>query len=359
MDAKVRYNAERISRTEIARAHNEAVHARYDDDELVTGYRWALSSRHEIVDEYTMLAEIDNGAGPGVYRKGEVPDQPVHPNCLCDLIAYYGETPGQATFATVNEYLNDQDDRTRAAMIGKANAASPVLYQRALDSRGISFAERTAAERRRVPGELIEDKKDLHSGAESGILDNKGGGALGFKRIEGEITNQRNLEVINPKFGTSGEYNFNCGNCTVANELRRQGYDVEALPTVIFADGNFKGMYIEDLADMFDGATVQYASTVSTTDVASEMIPRVERGILKWGEGARGAIFGEWDNDKGGSHLFSLEIRNGAVKYDDGQTGKENVNHLERMKPQTVRYVRLDSTTPNDKVINAVQNRRQ
>jgi hypothetical protein len=31
---------------------------------------------------------------------------------------------------------------------------------------------RTVAERRRVPREPIEDKKELHSGAESGILDN-------------------------------------------------------------------------------------------------------------------------------------------------------------------------------------------
>jgi hypothetical protein len=111
-----------------------------------------------------MLAEIDNGAGPGVYRKGEVPDQPVHPNCLCDLIAYYGETPGRATFATVKKYLNEQDDRVRAAMIGKANAASPVLYQRALDRRGISFEERTAAQRRRIPDELLVERAAVSDG---------------------------------------------------------------------------------------------------------------------------------------------------------------------------------------------------
>jgi hypothetical protein len=54
-------------------------------------------------------------------------------------------------------------------MIGKANAASQVLYKRGLERRGISFE--AGATRRRVPGELIKDKKDLHSGAESGILD--------------------------------------------------------------------------------------------------------------------------------------------------------------------------------------------
>jgi len=56
--------------------------------------------------------------------------------------------------------------------------------------------------------------------------------------------------------------------------------------------------------------------------------------------------------------FFSLEVRNGAVKYDDGQLGMENVKHLESMKPQTVKYVRLDNTKPNDKVLKVVKNRR-
>jgi hypothetical protein len=58
------------------------------------------------------------------------------------------------------------------------------------------------------------------------------------------------------------------------------------------------------------------------------------------------------------SEDHSLVVRNGVVKYADGQIGKENVKHLENMKPQTVKYVRLDNTKPNDKVLNAVKNRR-
>jgi len=32
---------------------------------------------------------------------------------------------------------------------------------------------------------------------------------------------------------------------------------------------------------------------------------------------------------------------------------------LEKMKPQSIQYVRLDNTKPNDKVTTAVKNRRQ
>ena len=89
------------------------------------------------------------------------------------------------------------------------------------------------------------------------------------------------------------------------------------------------------------------------------MIQKVERDVLAWGEGARGAIRGEWvwNDYKDPGHLFSLKVRNNAVMYDDGQIGKENVKHLEVMKPQSIQYVRLDNTKPNDKVLNAVKNR--
>jgi len=115
-------------------------------------------------------------------------------------------------------------------------------------------------------------------------------------------------------------------------------------------------MSTEELAGMFDGATVRYAALLSPTDAISEMIQIVEQDILTWGEGARGAIRGERvGSDKG--HVFSLEVRNGAVRYDDGQLGRDNVKLLERMKPQSIKYVRLDNLQPNDKVTTVVKNR--
>jgi len=174
-----------------------------------------------------------------------------------------------------------------------------------------------------------------------------------LRRIEGTWSNQENLEAVNPDYWTRDEkYTYNCGNCAVANELRRQGYDVEARPNL-----TGKGLHIDELTEMFDGATVQRAAKLSTTEDAHEMIAKIEQDILTWGDGARGAIRGEW-TISGKGHIFSLEVCNGAVRYDDGQSGKENVKHLQRMKAQTVEYVRLDNTKPNNKVTNFVKNRR-
>jgi len=174
-----------------------------------------------------------------------------------------------------------------------------------------------------------------------------------LKRIEGEWSNREHLEAINPDYWTGDEgYINNCGNCTVANELRRQGYDVEARPGY--------GMRTSELADMFEGANVQRVERISTTEDVREMAQKIEQDILSWGEGARGAIRGDWLlwPDAYPGHLFSLEVRDGVVKYDDGQKGKEDVKYVEQMKPQSIQYVRLDNTKPNDKVLKAVRNRR-
>jgi hypothetical protein len=170
-----------------------------------------------------------------------------------------------------------------------------------------------------------------------------------LKLIEGVWSNQEHLEAINPHLWTRDDgFTNNCGNCAVANELRRRGYDVEARQGL--------GMTLDEFADMFDGAAVRNASKLSMTNAPDEMISNIEQDVLAWGEGARGAIRGEWVIS-GRGHLFSLEVRNGVVMYDNGQSGKGGVKHLERMKPQSIQYVRLDNTTPNDRVMNAVKNR--
>jgi hypothetical protein len=171
---------------------------------------------------------------------------------------------------------------------------------------------------------------------------------LDFKRIEGEHSIQQDLAAVNPDFPQPG-HTRNCGNCAIAYELRRKGYDVEA------KDGD--DSYIGDFVGMFDGAKIQRSTTLSKTDDAHEMARKIEQDILSWGEGARGVIRGNWlSNDWG--HYFSAEVRSGKVMFVDGQIGEDNVRYLEHMKPRNIDYVRLDNTMPTDNVKKAVKNRR-
>lgn len=93
---KQRYNAERIVRTEDARAYNQAFHAENLQDEDVVGFRSVLSSAHVVRDICDWWATANlYGMGPGVFPKEDGPDMPHHPNCMCSLEPVYaGEVPG-------------------------------------------------------------------------------------------------------------------------------------------------------------------------------------------------------------------------------------------------------------------------
>ena len=81
---KARYNAERIARTETARAYADGQMLRYKNDEDVVALKWVLSSRHPRYDICDFYANADlYGLGKGVYPKDKFPTLPAHPHCMC------------------------------------------------------------------------------------------------------------------------------------------------------------------------------------------------------------------------------------------------------------------------------------
>ena len=89
---KTRYYAERIARTESARAYYEGQMAEAKTDPDIWGFRWVLSTAHvhgkSDCDCYeNSMANM--GYGRGVYPKDEVPELPAHPNCMCHLEKIY------------------------------------------------------------------------------------------------------------------------------------------------------------------------------------------------------------------------------------------------------------------------------
>jgi len=83
------------------------------------------------------------------------------------LVPYVGELPEKTTFKTFRDYLVAQPDRKRADIIGKANAANPVLYRRGLEKRGLDPDNPGVT--RRIPAEIIL-QKNLENGGEGGIF---------------------------------------------------------------------------------------------------------------------------------------------------------------------------------------------
>lgn len=83
---KARYHAERIARTENARAYADGQMNRFLDDEDIVAFQWKLSSRHPRYDICDFYANADlYGLGKGVYPKDKFPRLPAHPHCMCHI----------------------------------------------------------------------------------------------------------------------------------------------------------------------------------------------------------------------------------------------------------------------------------
>lgn len=116
--------AERIARTEGARARYDAFIARNGEDEDVVAYKWKLGSRHPAEDICDMYANADlYGLGKGVFPKDKATAQPAHPHCLCHYAPVYepeikGKERSYRGEKNGNAWLKNQPLSLRQAILG-------------------------------------------------------------------------------------------------------------------------------------------------------------------------------------------------------------------------------------------------
>lgn len=125
VNEKSRYVAERIVRTEMARAYADGFLRKAMDDEDVVAIRFKLGTRHPKFDICDLYAGADlYGLGKGVYPKDKVPSLPVHPHCLCRYVELYvGEVDlskeRNQTQAGGNKWLEGLSEVRRAEVLGQ------------------------------------------------------------------------------------------------------------------------------------------------------------------------------------------------------------------------------------------------
>jgi hypothetical protein len=121
IDHKSRYNAERVARTEIARAWGQSFFNSALDDDMVIGYRWMTSSRHPNYDicDFHENANL-YGMGAGIYPKESGPSYPAHPHCLCVLVEVFeGEAVNKGFNPKAGQkHLERLDPMERKALLG-------------------------------------------------------------------------------------------------------------------------------------------------------------------------------------------------------------------------------------------------
>ncbi len=123
---KSRYVAERIARTEGARAWYDGFQAQYGTDDRVPAYRWRLGSRHPHFDICDLYAEADlYGLGKGIFPKDKAPPLPAHPHCLCHYSPIYaselaGKKEKDQVQAGGMDFINKMKPIDRMALLGRA-----------------------------------------------------------------------------------------------------------------------------------------------------------------------------------------------------------------------------------------------
>ena len=144
------------------------------------------------------------------------------------------------------------------------------------------------------------------------------------------------------------DYSSNCQRCVMAYEMRRQGYDVIALPT-------YKG-------DEMPYGNNMYAALGNITPKkvggrnATDNFNNIESKMKEWGEGSRAILEVVWSGSMGSGHVVNLEYKNGVLHYYDAQDKKRDIgiqalkHTLSRAKPRLTAIVRTDTATVTEEM---------
>ena len=121
---RTRYFADRIARTEMARAYQDGFLLKWDNNDDCIAYQWRLSGRHPRYDICDLYAKANlYGMGPGIFPKDKVPRLPAHPHCMCFLKPVIrgmidNETPIDRIEEGGREYLGSVSLHHRQMLLG-------------------------------------------------------------------------------------------------------------------------------------------------------------------------------------------------------------------------------------------------
>lgn len=128
--ANARYAAERLARTETARVQVQAAKSMFNKYDYKYVMWYAEGQACKVCRE---IAEKDNNWGPGIYKLKDVPDIPMHPNCMCSIGAYWIDkekgdvnlSDEQLVSRYLNESLSEKLGAEDAAALAKILSQAP------------------------------------------------------------------------------------------------------------------------------------------------------------------------------------------------------------------------------------------
>ena len=169
-----------------------------------------------------------------------------------------------------------------------------------------------------------------------------------FNRKRDIASPDADMTACNLKYSKGGVYKNNCISCALAYDLRRRGYDVEAMPIDTTSATN--GSLPVQLG-FYKGEKLETFEVPKDPDVA---VKQFSNRILKYGDDSRGMLRIRWENGDG--HAVVWEVDDGSVVVRDPQNNTivDLSDYVRRAK--TFYYFRTDNLDPTEKVTRFVKN---
>ena len=179
-------------------------------------------------------------------------------------------------------------------------------------------------------GYKLYQNRDLLFNKSIGDLDFKDfDQSLGFKKISKKTSIMSDIKNINPNFSPyNRETSMNCGNCTLAFEMRRRGYDVSAR-------GNSNGMKISHFGEFFTGLKSESFIQFDPSEKILQSSGREKGSLVKdlissniskqYKDNASGALFFPHTY---GAHWINWVKEGSSVKFYDGQNPNIDLDSL-------------------------------
>ena len=190
---------------------------------------------------------------------------------------------------------------------------------------------------------------------------------IGIKRGKEMTFEEANELQGNINFSKSHEYGVNCQSCVVANELRRRGYDVTALPNLqkagnipyeLSSKTNWAWIDPETMATPVKKRAGGVYDVTRTGALKSKNISALTKEIIELAkEPGRYHIDFSWKSGNSG-HIITLEkLVNGKIVLYDPQNGKI-VNWADISKRIKLQYgvnvLRVDNLLVNTDIIDGI-----
>lgn len=178
-----------------------------------------------------------------------------------------------------------------------------------------------------------------------------------YNKITGSHDIDKDLKDSNPHYREGREYRENCQRCVWAYDMRRRGYDVEALAAPSGADTLSYMRNPKGWPEVAKNGRNELITPAGRTGAAIRK--SIETQMAEWGDGSRGIVRVQWQKKNYG-HVFIAEQVNGKTRFIDPQNGAKDVTHYfdsGKIRATETKLLRTDDKEISDLINKAVKNK--